>query len=247
MKRKGFTLIELLIVVAIIAILAAIAVPNFLEAQTRARVSRVKADMRTYATAIEAYIVDNNIVPYPGSPFSRPAPGGSACCSYTHAWLYIQWDPGTAPPYGANHHIWTLSSLTSPVSYLTSFQEDPFTTKYSQNILPTQNRSFTHVMTSSCFYGFRWNRGIVSVRATNGFCNPGNPIALYTDVKYYMMSTGPDAWSNFCFTGGKPTGASSDPHQSVTVNFQPYDATNGTVSAGELFYVGAGAGFPGQD
>src|SRR5437016_6541420 len=58
--RSGFTLIELLIVVAIIAILAAIAVPNFLEAQTRAKVSRVKADMRSMATAIESYRVDNN-------------------------------------------------------------------------------------------------------------------------------------------------------------------------------------------
>ncbi len=57
---KGFTLIELLIVVAIIAILAAIAVPNFLEAQTRSKVSRCKADIRTLATAIESYAVDNN-------------------------------------------------------------------------------------------------------------------------------------------------------------------------------------------
>ena len=59
-SQKGFTLIELLIVVAIIAILALIAVPNFLEAQTRAKVSRAKADMRTLATAQEAYYVDWN-------------------------------------------------------------------------------------------------------------------------------------------------------------------------------------------
>ncbi len=57
---RAFTLIELLVSVAIIAILAAIAVPNFLEAQTRAKVSRVKADLRTLATAIEAYYVDYN-------------------------------------------------------------------------------------------------------------------------------------------------------------------------------------------
>ena len=62
-RRKsthGFTLIELLVVVAIVAILAAIAVPNFLEAQVRSKVSRVKADMRTVATALESYAIDNN-------------------------------------------------------------------------------------------------------------------------------------------------------------------------------------------
>ncbi len=59
----GFTLIELLIVVAIIAILAAIAVPNFLEAQVRAKVSRVRSDLRTVATALESYVVDHNRYP----------------------------------------------------------------------------------------------------------------------------------------------------------------------------------------
>ncbi len=62
-KEIGFTLIELLIVVAIIAILSAIAVPNFLEAQTRSKVSRVHADTRSIATAIESYCVDANAYP----------------------------------------------------------------------------------------------------------------------------------------------------------------------------------------
>lgn len=61
--KRGFTLIELLVVVAIIAVLAAIAVPNFLEAQTRSKVARVKADQRTVATALESYCVDMNKYP----------------------------------------------------------------------------------------------------------------------------------------------------------------------------------------
>ena len=62
-RRRAFTLIELLIVVSIIAILASIAVPNFLEAQTRAKVVRAKADMATIAVALEMYRVDNNSYP----------------------------------------------------------------------------------------------------------------------------------------------------------------------------------------
>ena len=67
--NRAFTLIELLIVVAIIAILAAIAVPNFLEAQTRSKISRVKADMRSIATAVESYRVDANHYPPPYGVF----------------------------------------------------------------------------------------------------------------------------------------------------------------------------------
>jgi len=63
MRKSGFTLIELLIVVAIIAILAAIAIPNFLEALVRSKVTRTKAQLRTLAIGLEAYCVDKNSYP----------------------------------------------------------------------------------------------------------------------------------------------------------------------------------------
>ena len=87
----GFTLIELLIVVAIIAILAAIAVPNFLEAQVRSKVSRVVGDMRSIAVGLEAYCSDNGKYP--------PMAANGA---------YVDWTDRLKP-------------LTSPVAYLSSY------------------------------------------------------------------------------------------------------------------------------
>lgn len=64
-KGEGFTLIELLMVVAIIAALSAIAVPNFLEAQIRAKLGRAKSEMRELDSALSAYYVDYNHFPLP--------------------------------------------------------------------------------------------------------------------------------------------------------------------------------------
>ena len=62
-NQKGFTLIELLIVVAIIGIIAAIAIPNLLNAIDRGKQKRTMADLRSMGTAIESYAVDANVYP----------------------------------------------------------------------------------------------------------------------------------------------------------------------------------------
>ena len=58
-NEKGFTLIELMIVIAIIGILAAIAIPQFSAYRTRSYNSAAQADVRNTATAMEAYFVDH--------------------------------------------------------------------------------------------------------------------------------------------------------------------------------------------
>jgi type II secretion system protein G len=97
-NRSAFTLIELLIVVAIIGILAAIAVPNFLNAQMKARIANAEADMKTLTTSLEMYRLDNNMYP---------------------PWIE---ESGTA----RNPVNRRLNPLTSPISYLASVPQDPF-------------------------------------------------------------------------------------------------------------------------
>jgi prepilin-type N-terminal cleavage/methylation domain-containing protein len=101
-RGRGFTLIELLIVVAIIAILALIAVPNFLEAQTRSKVVRVRTDFRNLLTAMEAYHIDYNAYPP-----DMPGSGGLAGSSW-----YADFLP--------------LTRLTTPVAYIHNVPTNPF-------------------------------------------------------------------------------------------------------------------------
>ncbi len=117
-STRAFTLIELLIVVAIIAILAAIAVPNFLEAQTRSKVSRAKTDMRSLCVAIESYRTDNNGYPIP---------------SFGHST-----DGATDSTFEVTNEAMSILSMTdnrgvtTPVAYIAVMPRDVFSTKAQQ-------------------------------------------------------------------------------------------------------------------
>ncbi len=106
MSKHGFTLIELLIVVAIIGILAAIAVPNFLNAQIRAKWAQTTANMKAIETALESYRLDNNA--YPNDHDLDAYAGG---------------------------HEHGLFSLTSPVAYMSQVPTQPFADRKLNNAL----------------------------------------------------------------------------------------------------------------
>lgn len=95
---RGFTLIELLIVIAIILILIAIALPNFLEAQVRAKVTKERTDLRTLATGLESYRID-----FGGYPMDHDS-----------AW-----------PLCERNTQYGYKQLTSPIPYLTELPRDP--------------------------------------------------------------------------------------------------------------------------
>ncbi len=102
---RGFTLIELLIVIAIILILISIAMPNFLEAQLRAKVTRMKADMQAMHTALEGYQTEFRYYP----------------CSAVDLYMCKR-----KCLYGVYTVSDGLRTITTPIRYLTRLPVDLF-------------------------------------------------------------------------------------------------------------------------
>lgn len=204
-RFDAFTLIELLIVVAIIAILAAIAVPNFLEAQVRSKVSRAKADMRTCATAIEAYYVDANHYPYDG--------------------YYM------ATKVAQQFNYWQLPlTLSTPIAYITNVNlEDPFRNMDLRSSDPNWHWQwkclrYTNIQAT---WGIEWS-------AYSGRTTPSSslPALLAEFGGWRMVSAGPDRTFG---PNGWPGLSTLPPYSYPASALPlPYDATNGTNSNGDI-------------
>lgn len=215
-RRSGFTLIELLIVVAIIAILAAIAVPNFLEAQVRSKVSRVKADMRSINTALEAYVVDYNR--YPDISDAQLA--------------------GLLPPVriGIAYSRTTLPKLSTPVAYITNgLLTDPFA------VGSLETRFIGYANARAIGSEVPPFDSLANIGVTD--CPPGstNRNAL-AENGFALQSVGPDR-INFALAAppASTNAAIADLVRSDTKLGDRtffYDPTNGTISGGDIVRTG---------
>jgi len=174
-QRSAFTIIELVIVLAIIALLAAISVPNSLEAETRSKVSRAHADMRSIAVAIESYAVDDTRYPW------------------------VDTVVGYGVPHGQMQGGVFLAGLTTPVAYLPSLMTDPF----GGNKFP-DDPYHAFYTTTDYWYWSRAFMESVPWGSTAAWTVQG-PGADAPGCKWAIMSQGPDMhWSHFVPPGAPP-------------------------------------------
>jgi type II secretion system protein G len=229
LPTRAFTLIELLIVVAIIAILAAIAVPNFLEAQTRSKVSRSAADLRTISLGLEMYRLDNNNYPYTES--IGPA-----------VWLV----PGGRPIQGDGR---LLGGITSPIAYISSVPTDAFNHSFTDP--GTGQLLFGKGPLYYDRAGFGYVNGVFIANkptfvpadsATNGLNASGADVSVndrsLMPTEWAIYSLGPDLDLVARDAAGNISTASK-----FNINNR-YDPTNGTVSTGNVIRYAGGQTFP---
>ncbi len=114
-NRKGFSLIELLLVVAVILIISAIAIPNFLRSRERANEASAVASIRTINTAAVTYSVT---YPNLGFPASLPAMGGANPCTATPAQACLLDDLLAQGTKGGYSFAWTGDGLVPSVGFL---------------------------------------------------------------------------------------------------------------------------------
>lgn len=224
-RRLAFTLIELLIVVAIIAILAAIAVPNFLEAQVRAKVSRAKTDMRSLATALEAYRVDTNHYP----PFKVRRDLFDDGVSNTNLYLGNSvFNPTHAGV--SSRHVW----LTTPIGYITSVFPEAFAVREvaaAQGLLGDRPEWYdAYDLVNAYSFTAQGDFGSSAPQAQWG-------ASVTSGASWRLASSGPDRIQAY---GGSrlSQGANYDANR-----YGPdYDSSNGTISTGDIVRVGSGMG-----
>ena len=111
-KERGFSLIELLIVVAIIGILAAITIPNLLNALDRSKQKRTMADIRYVGTAVEEYAIDNTFYPAQASEADVAASSLPAALDVYYIRTVPAQDGWTFPlRYASDQREYTIGSL----------------------------------------------------------------------------------------------------------------------------------------
>ncbi len=212
--RGGFTMIELLIVVAIVSILSAIAIPNFLEAQTRAKVSRTMSDMRSLATGLESYCMDYNRYPFQGAvtPEKNPSivviPVGVSGTSDPN-------DPMNGSPQ-KRYNKFIPYILTTPVAYLSTLHKDPFA--------PQVNGP----QPESSYYFYNYLDDSIEWMLTDGGKTRQQIVKMI-----YKRST----WGPWTLISNGPDLDRLDIEGSIVGNdltLGYYDPTNGTISNGDI-------------